>query len=391
MRALTILGATGSIGVNALRIVESHPDRFRVEAMAAWTNMERLAEQVERFRPKIVSVADAERAAQLRGMLARKVKIVHGAAGAIECAVHDGSDMVLSAMVGAAGLAPTLAAVKAGKTLALANKETLVTAGELVMKEARAARVKIIPVDSEHSAVFQALRGEKMKTVKRIILTASNGPFIDSPMDALHKVTVEQALRHPNWSMGRKITIDSATMMNKGLEVIEARWLFNLPPEKIEVVSHPQSVIHSMVEFSDTSIIAQMGLPDMRAPIAFALNYPDRMETNLPSLDIASIGKLTFLAPDTVRFPSLALAYQALAMGGAATAALNAANEIAVQAFLEKRIRFTAIPEVCRQVLEKCGGGRIANLHDALDADKRARAMAREAASRLEKSAPYPG
>jgi 1-deoxy-D-xylulose-5-phosphate reductoisomerase len=390
VRALTILGATGSIGVNALRIVESHPDRFRVEALAAWTNMERLAGQIERFHPKIVSVADAQRAGELRSMVARKVKIVHGAEGAIACAVHEGSEMVLSAMVGAAGLAPTLAAIKAGKLLALANKETLVTAGELVMKEARAARVKIIPVDSEHSAIFQALRGEKMKSVKRVILTASNGPFIDAPMDALHKVTVEQALRHPNWSMGRKITIDSATLMNKGLEVIEARWLFNLPPEKIEVVAHPQSVIHSMVEFIDTSVIAQMGLPDMRAPIAFALNYPDRAAADLPRLDIAAIGKLTFFPPDLIRFPSLALAYEALRMGGRATASLNAANEIAVEAFLEKRIRFTAIPEVCKDVLGKCDGGKIASLPEALDADKRARAHARESVARLAKSAPYP-
>jgi len=383
VRNLTILGATGSIGVNALKIVESHPDMFRVEAMAAWTNMARLAEQIEKFRPKIVSVADAARAKELRSMIKRRVKILHGAEGAIMCALHEDSQMVLSAMVGAAGLAPTLAAIKAGKTLALANKETLVTAGELVMREARAARVKIIPVDSEHSAIFQALRGESRKTIRRLILTASAGPFADTPLEELPHVTVEQALRHPNWSMGRKITIDSATMMNKGLEVIEARWLFNLPPEMIEVVAHPQSVIHSMVEFCDSSVIAQMGMPDMRPPISFALNYPDRLDTELPRLDIAAIGRLTFFAPDVKRFPSLPLAYEALRMGGRATAALNAANEVAVEAFLERKIGFTAIADVCKSTLDLCDGGRVGSLPEALDADRRARAHARQIVAKM--------
>ncbi|MDH5637835.1 MAG: 1-deoxy-D-xylulose-5-phosphate reductoisomerase [Nitrospinota bacterium] len=390
MRKLTILGSTGSIGVNALRIVESHPDRFCIEALAAWTNMEKLAEQIEKFRPKVVSVADAARAKELRSMIKRRVKVLHGAEGAITCAMHDSSDMVLSAMVGAAGLAPTLAAVKSGKTLALANKETMVTAGEIVMREAKAARVKIIPVDSEHSALFQALRGEKMKTLRRVILTASGGPFINTPKDAMGSLTLEQALRHPNWRMGRKITIDSATLMNKGLEVIEARWLFNLPAEKIEVVVHPESVIHSMVEFNDTSIIAQMGLPDMRAPIAFALSHPDRQETQLPTLDIATVGKLTFQPPDLERFPSLALAYDALRMGGSATAVLNAANEVAVQAFIDKRISFTAIPQVCEKALTMADNGKAATMAEALAIDRRGRAYAREAVEQISRTSPYP-
>ncbi|MDH5477966.1 MAG: 1-deoxy-D-xylulose-5-phosphate reductoisomerase [Nitrospinota bacterium] len=390
MRHLTILGSTGSIGVNALRIVESHPDRFRVEALAAWTNIVKLAEQIEMFRPKVVCVADKQRAVDLRSMVKRRVKILHGAQGAIECSTHDKSEMVLSAMVGAAGLAPTMAAVKSGKTLALANKETLVTAGEVVMREARAAKVKIIPVDSEHSALFQALRGEKMNSVQRIILTASAGPFINTPLAKLQKVTVEQALRHPNWSMGRKITIDSATMMNKGLEVIEARWLFNLPPEKIEVVAHPQSIIHSMVEFIDSSIIAQMGLPDMRAPIAFALNYPSRQTTDIPRLDIAAMGTMTFMAPDAKRFPSLPLAYEALRMGPRATAALNAANEVAVEAFLAKQIGFTAIPVISQKVLAKSETGALATVAEALAMDRTARAYAKEAVEQVARSFPYP-
>lgn len=389
MRALTILGSTGSIGMNALKIVESHPERFRIEALSAWNNMERLAEQIEKFRPRIVSVADAKRAKELRAMITRRVKILHGAEGAITCAIDDKADMVLSAMVGAAGLAPTLAAVKSGKTVALANKETMVAGGEIIMREARAARAKIIPVDSEHSAVFQALRGEKIKTVRRVILTASGGPFIDTPMDGLHKVSVEQALRHPNWSMGRKITIDSATLMNKGLEVIEARWLFNLPPEKIEVVIHPQSVIHSMVEFNDSSVIAQMGPPDMRGPIAFALNYPSRQQTELSGLDITAVGKLTFQEPDLVRFPSLALTYEALRMGSRATATLSAANEVAVEAFLARKIRFTGIPDICEKTLRHFDGGRLKSLAEALEVDKLARVKAREIARIVSNKYPY--
>ncbi|MBI5814937.1 MAG: 1-deoxy-D-xylulose-5-phosphate reductoisomerase [Nitrospinae bacterium] len=378
MKSISILGSTGSIGVNALSIIESRPDLFRVVALAARSSAEKLAGQIEKFRPKIVCVADKEKAARLRGMIKRRVKIVTGAEGVIECATHPEADMTLSAIVGASGLPPTMAAIMAGKTVALANKETLVVAGEIVMKEARRRKVKIIPVDSEHSAIFQALRGEKMGNIRKIILTASSGPFLRYSAGQMEKVTVEQALNHPNWNMGPKITIDSATMMNKGLEVIEARWLFNLPPEKIDVVVHPQSVIHSMVEFCDSSVIAQMGLPDMRTPISFALGYPDRVAVDLPSLDLAKIGRLTFEEPDTARFPALRLAYEAMRTGGSATAVLNAANEVAVEAFLAGRIGFTRIAGIVENILGTCETGRINTLADALAVDHRARVAARE-------------
>ncbi|MGK7346807.1 MAG: 1-deoxy-D-xylulose-5-phosphate reductoisomerase [Candidatus Nitrospinota bacterium M3_3B_026] len=378
MKRIAILGSTGSIGQSAIDIIERFPDRFTVTALAARANVEKLAAQIERLGPEVVSVADGEKAEKLRSMTTRKLRILTGVEGAVELAGMDNSDLVVSAMVGAAGLAPTMAAVKAGKTVALANKEALVAAGALVMKEARKNRARIIPVDSEHSAVFQALRGERRKNIRRIILTASCGPFRDLPIDKMKDVTVQQALNHPTWDMGPKITIDSATMMNKGLEVIEARWLFNVPEDRIEVLAHPQSIVHSMVEFSDSSVIAQMGLPDMRAPIAFALSFPERLDAPLPSLDLSEIGKLTFERPDTAKFPSLALAYEALRMGGCAPAVLNAANEVAVEAFLAGRIRFTAIPLVVEKALRDCEQAPIASLADALHADQRARAKMRE-------------
>lgn len=378
MREVVILGSTGSIGVNALNIAAAYPEKFRVAGLAAGGNLALLARQIETFRPRMVSVADKEKARQLRAMISRRVKVAGGVAGAIEVASLDKVDVVVSAMVGAAGLAPTLAAVSAGRLVALANKETLVTAGELVMREARARKAKIIPVDSEHSAIFQALRGEKRSCVRRLILTASGGPFLNVPREKLAHVTVEEALRHPNWRMGPKITIDSATMMNKGLEVIEARWLFNIPPARIEVLGHPQSVIHSMVEFCDSSVIAQLGLPDMRAPIAFAMNYPDRLDGAAPSLDLARVGALTFVEPDREKFPALRLAYEALARGGAATAALNAANEVAVTAYLGGNIGFTDIARIVEHVVDKCPGGKVSSLADALTVDRWARGAARE-------------
>ena len=317
MREVVILGSTGSIGVNALNIVSAYPERFRVAGLAAGGNLALLARQIETFRPRMVSVADKEKAKQLRAMVRRRVQVKSGVEGAIEVASLDKVDVVVSAMVGAAGLAPTLAAVSAGRLVALANKETLVTAGEVVMREARARKAKIIPVDSEHSAIFQALRGEKRSRVRRLILTASGGPFLNLPREKLAHVTVAEALRHPNWRMGPKITIDSATMMNKGLEVIEARWLFNMPPERIEVLGHPQSVVHSMVEFCDSSVIAQLGLPDMRAPIAFAMNYPDRLDGAAPSLDLARVGALDLVAPDRGKIPPLPLAHPGPPRGGA--------------------------------------------------------------------------
>ena len=347
MKKITVLGSTGSIGANALKIVASMPEKFEVLCLTARNNMNVLAQQIETFKPRIVSVADKTRADELKKLTSANVKIVTGIQGAIECASYPDSDLVVSAMVGAAGLAPTLAAIKSGKDIALANKETLVTAGKLVISEARAAKAKIIPVDSEHSAIFQALRGEKHKDISKMILTASGGPFLRFSQEQMKTVTVEMALKHPNWSMGPKITIDSATLMNKGLEVIEARWLFDMAPEKIEVLVHAQSVIHSMVEFCDTSVIAQLGLPDMKAPIAFALNYPERCNIGLPSLNLAQQKNLTFEEPDYDRFPLLGLAYAALDEGNSAPAVLNAANEVAVEAFLEKQIGFTVDTRSC--------------------------------------------
>ncbi|MBI4665640.1 MAG: 1-deoxy-D-xylulose-5-phosphate reductoisomerase [Nitrospinae bacterium] len=381
MKKISILGSTGSIGVAALDIISRNPELFKVVALAAGTNINRLAAQVEKFRPKMVSVADASTARKLKDLVGRKTKIMAGAEGAMECAAHPDANLTLSAMVGAAGLPPTLAAVYAGKNVALANKETLVAAGGLVMREARKRKVKIIPVDSEHSAIFQCLRGEKMKTVRRLILTSSGGPFLRAAIADMEKVTPEQALKHPNWNMGPKITVDSATMMNKGLEVIEARWLFNLPPEKIDVVAHPQSVIHSMVEFHDSSVMAQMGLPDMRTPISFALGYPERTKLDLTSLDLATMGTLTFEKPDLARFPALALAYEAMRIGGSAPAALNAANEVAVEAFLNGRIGFLDIARLVEKTLNEHKPAPIKTLADALLTDQWARARAREFAS----------
>lgn len=382
MKNIAILGSTGSIGENALNIIESAPDRFRVVALAARTNVEKLAAQIEKFHPLLVSVADAQKARELKSLVKRRVRIVTGAQGAIECATHPSADIVVAAMVGAAGLPPTHAAVCAGKQVALANKETLVIAGGIVMKEARRSKAVIIPVDSEHSAVFQALRGEKKKNVRRLILTASGGPFLAMSPDQMAKVTVEKALKHPNWSMGPKISIDSATMMNKGLEVIEARWLFNMAPAMIEVVVHPQSIVHSMVEFHDSSVIAQMGPPDMRSPISFALNYPDRLEMDTPRLDFTRLKTLTFEPPDLARFPCLALAYQAMEISPAAPAALSAANEVAVEAFLNRKIGFLDIPRLVEKTMNESPNFPVNTIADVLAVDHWARARARELMSR---------
>jgi 1-deoxy-D-xylulose-5-phosphate reductoisomerase len=378
VRNVAILGSTGSIGENALNIIEKNPDRFRVVSLSARTNVEKLALQIEKFRPLLVSVADAQKARELRSMVKRRVRIVTGAQGAIECATHPDADTVIAAMVGAAGLAPTYAAVCAGKHVALANKEALVIAGGIVMKEARKSKASIIPVDSEHSAVFQALRGERKKAVRRLILTASGGPFLRLSSSLMAKASVERALKHPNWSMGPKISIDSATMMNKGLEVIEARWLFNMPPSMIEVVVHPQSIVHSMVEFCDSSIIAQMGTPDMRSPISFALNYPDRLEMDIPRLDFAQLSALTFEIPDLARFPCLALAYRAMEIGSAAPAVLSAANEVAVEAFLARKIGFLDIPRLVEKTLDESPNSPVNSIADVLAVDHWARARARE-------------
>lgn len=379
MKKLTILGSTGSIGVSTLDIVAAHPDKFQVVALTGGTNLELLRRQIEQFSPQVASVISEESAKQLRRELrGSKTEILHGVPGMIAAATVAEADMVVAAIVGAAGLIPTVAAIRAGKDIALANKETLVTAGHLIMELVKEHQVKLYPVDSEHSAIFQSLQGHRSEDVKRIILTASGGPFFQYPVSKLASVSIDDALNHPNWSMGRKITIDSATMMNKGLEVIEARWLFDLPTERISVLIHPQSIIHSMVEYVDGCVMAQMGVPDMKAPIAYALTYPERVSSGVRGLDLATTGSLTFFEPDDVRFPALKLAYQAAAAGESMPAVMNAANEVAVEAFLTGRITFTAIAETIDRTMAAHSVHSLGSIEEVLTADRWGRAKVRE-------------
>ncbi len=375
MKRIAILGSTGSIGVTTLGIVAHFPQRFEVVALAAGQNIDRLAQQMALFHPALVAVADEETAARLRQLTpAYAGQILWGQGGLEAVATARRAELVVSALVGAVGLVPTLRAIEAGKHVALANKEVLVVAGELVMRAARAASVHLFPLDSEHNAIFQALRGHSRADVHRVILTASGGPFLHHSLTALREVTREDALRHPTWRMGAKITIDSATLMNKGLEVIEARWLFDLSPEQIQVVIHPQSILHSMVEYIDRSVIAQMGIPDMAIPISYILAYPDRLPmTHLPALDLARAAALQFEEPDMRRFPCLGLAYRALRTGGTATAVLNAANETAVAAFLAGEIRFVDIPALLTGVLDAHVPEPATDLAVLLGADRWAR------------------
>jgi 1-deoxy-D-xylulose-5-phosphate reductoisomerase len=379
-RRIAILGSTGSVGEQTLAVCERFPERYRVAALGAGRNVAKLAEQVARFRPELVSVGSAESARELRERLGREApRVAVGAEGLCEVAAHP-ADLVVSALVGAVGLEPTLVAIRAGRDLALANKEVLVMAGALVLRELSARGSRILPVDSEHSAIFQALAGQRREDVARLVLTASGGPFRTWSTREIAEATLEQALRHPNWDMGPKITIDSATLMNKGLEVIEARWLFDVPPAQVDVVVHPQSIVHSLVEFVDGSVLAQLGLPDMRVPIAVALAWPERLPLELPRLDLAAIGRLDFEVPDRKRFPCLDLAYAALAADEAAPAVLNAANEVSVAAFLAGRIRFPAIAAGNAAVLEahvaRSGVAALRDLADVLEADRWARATA---------------
>jgi len=379
MRSLSILGSTGSIGVSTLDVVRQHPDKFSVTALAAGTDIALLAEQIKEFRPLAVSIRDEASVRKLRELCGEyKPDILFGVEGACSIAESDGVDMVVSAIVGAAGLVPTVRAIKAGKHIALANKETLVVAGQLVSDLVKHYKVHLLPVDSEHSALFQSLAGHRAEDVERIILTASGGPFRNTPAEELKQVTLEQALKHPQWSMGAKITIDSATMMNKGLEVIEAHWLFKIPAEKIGVVVHPQSIIHSMVEYIDGCVMAQLGAPDMRAPIAYALAWPERCESGIPKLDLAKIGTLTFEEPDMVRFPALRLAFDALKAGRTCPAVLNAANEIAVAAFLDRKIGFTEIAETVEKTLQAHDAFEPVELEEYLQADQWARETAKK-------------
>ncbi|MFQ5543532.1 MAG: 1-deoxy-D-xylulose-5-phosphate reductoisomerase [Nitrospiria bacterium] len=374
MKKIVILGATGSIGTNTLDIISRFPDQFQVVGLTAKSSDARLEEIINTFHPKVVSLQNEKSAASLASRLNDStVEIMAGEEGAVEVARFPEADLVISGIVGAAGLFPTLSAIRAGKTVALANKETMVMAGEIVQREAQAHKVSILPIDSEHSAIFQVLSGERHDDIKRIILTASGGPLLGYSEQMKQKVTPEVALAHPNWKMGPKISIDSATMMNKGLEIIEARWLFDLPPEKIDVVIHPQSIVHSLVEFVDRSVIAQMGLPDMRVPISYVLHYPGRSPLSLPSLDLAKIGSLTFEAPDMKGFPLLSAAYDALSGGGTLPSVLNAANEEAVNAFLDEKIAFIEIHKVVRETLESHTPKPAKTLEDVLAADQWAR------------------
>ena len=378
MKKIALLGSTGSIGTSTLEVVEQHPEDFAVVAMAAGTNVELFAKQVEKFRPELVSVGSEQAAVQLREQLGsgHKPEIVFGSAGLELVACHDAASFVMTAVVGSVGVAPTLAAIEAGKTIGLANKETLVSAGPVVMKRAKEKGVSIIPVDSEHSAVFQCLQGERAKDVARIILTASGGSFRHLSREELQQVTVEQALAHPNWSMGAKITIDSATMMNKGFEVIEAHWLFDMPYEHIDCVLHYESIVHSMVEYKDRAVMAQLGTPDMKVPIQYAMGYPGRQNLSTEPLDLVKIVSLHFAAMDFERYPLLQLAYECGRAGGTHTAVLNAANEVAVDLFLKGAIAFLDIEKVVRQTCEAHEGVHNPELDEIFAADQWARAHA---------------
>jgi 1-deoxy-D-xylulose-5-phosphate reductoisomerase len=388
MKGVTVLGSTGSIGVSTLDVIARHPERYQVVALTANRGVERMLAQCEQFRPKVAVMADEAAGRQLAKGLSEKgipTEVLCGLRGLETAAAMREANYVMAAIVGAAGLLPTLAAVRAGKRVMLANKEALVMAGRFFMREAQEHGAEILPIDSEHNAVFQCLPHGQVQEldsrgVKRILLTASGGPFRTTPLEALAGVTPDQACAHPNWDMGRKISVDSATMMNKGLEVIEAHWLFLAPPDKIQVVLHPQSVIHSMVEYVDGSVLAQLGNPDMRTPIAHALAWPERISSGVDSLDLFQVARLDFEAPDLQRFPCLRLAFEAIEAGGTAPAILNAANEVAVAAFLDERLSFTAISEVVEETLQRLPVSEAGNLERLMQIDSEARITAEQAA-----------
>ncbi len=382
MKRLAILGSTGSIGVSTLEIAAKYPERFKVVALTAGRNLDLLEKQIRIFQPECVAVPRTEDADKLFDRLGQKrLQILKGTSGLISCAADTNADMVISAIVGAAGLEPTLAAIEAGKDIALANKETLVVAGKLVMRAVTRHGCRLFPVDSEHSAIFQSLEGHRKSDVRRLILTASGGPFRTRSTTSLASVTPDEALAHPNWNMGRKITIDSATMMNKGLEVIEAHWLFGLPSDRIAVHIHPESIVHSMVEYIDGAVIAQLGIPDMKTPIAYAMTYPERLLLDLPPLDLCRMGQLHFEEPDPERFPCLPLAYRALEHGGTAPAVMNAANEVAVEAFLDRKISFLDIPNLIDMALAEHHLQPADTLHQVLAADAWARQVVEQKVS----------
>lgn len=378
MKKLALLGSTGSIGRNTLKIVAKFPQRFQIKALTAKNSVERLADQIVSFQPEAAAVFDQAAADRLKSLLptGQPVEIMVGPEGYRAAAAWDGVDMTVGAMVGAAGLEPVLAAISAGKDVALANKESLVMAGELVQAAVARRGVHLLPIDSEHSAVFQCLQGHRHQDLDKVILTASGGPFLDTPPDVFRRITPEMALKHPNWQMGAKITIDSASLMNKGLEVIEAKWLFNLDVGQIEVLVHPQSIVHSMVAFCDGSILAQLGIPDMQEAIAYALSYPHRIPLKQPLPDLAGIGGLTFQRPDFKRFPCLQLAFDALQEGGSMPTVMNAANEVAVHAFLSDKLPFIQIPVLINATMEAHKPQKVADLASILDVDAWARQKA---------------
>src|ERR1022692_3182608 len=386
MKNIAILGSTGSIGRSTLSVAESYPDRFQIVALAAGSNLEAAVDQALRWRPRVMSMAAESDADALRVRLKKEglgeIEVVHGAAGTVRVATHPEVDFVVSAIVGVAGLEATYEAVRAGKILGLANKECLVAAGELITAEARRQGKPLLPIDSEHNAVHQCLRGGRMDEVDRIWLTASGGPFLNTPHSVFASITVEQALNHPTWKMGRRITIDSATLMNKGFEVIEACRLFHLPPGKVGVIVHPQSTIHSMVEFVDGSILAQFSVTDMRLPILYALTYPERIESDM-RFPVMNLRHLDFSPPDMGKFPCLGLAYEAAEGGGAKTVALNAADEVAVAAFLDGSIRFVEIPDIIKMVLGETEVGKLESISNVLAADAEARRIAHEKVAQL--------
>jgi 1-deoxy-D-xylulose-5-phosphate reductoisomerase len=386
MRRIAILGSTGSIGRSTLSVAESYPDRFQIVTLAAGSNVDAAYDQAVRWKPKLISIADERDAQALRTRLKQaglaEIEVVYGTAGTVKVATHPEVDFVVSAIVGVAGLEATYEAAKAGKTLGLANKECLVAAGELITAEARRQNKPLLPIDSEHNAVHQCLRGGRMEEVERIWLTASGGPFLNTPRSEFASITVEQALNHPTWKMGKRITIDSATLMNKGFEVIEACRLFHLPPAKVEVIVHPQSTIHSMVEFIDGSILAQFSVTDMRLPILYALTYPERIQSDM-RFPVRNLSHLDFSPPDMSKFPCLRLAYEAVEAGGAKTVALNAADEVAVAAFSEGSIGFDEIPRIIENVVSASNSGKLNSIAEVLQADAESRRYAEEQVSRV--------
>lgn len=378
MKNISLLGSTGSIGTQTLDIVRKNKERFNIVSMACNKNIDKLEKQIQEFEPEMVCVYDEHAGKILEERLDSNVKILTGIEGLIQLVTEEKTNIVVTAMVGNIGLVPTVEAIKAGKDIALANKETLVTSGEIIMKMVKDYNVNLYPVDSEHSAIFQSLQGNKYSSVEKIILTASGGPFRGKKKEDLYSITKKEALKHPNWSMGSKITIDSSTMMNKGLEVIEARWLFDVPGENIDVLVHPQSIVHSMVQYKDSSVIAQLGVPDMRLPIQYALDYPERIESELPRLDLAEVASLTFEKPNLEVFPCLSLAYKAMELGGTYPTVLNAVNEVMVEEFLNDRIGFYDIPKYIELAMEKHENIKQPTIEDILEVDRIERIKAYE-------------